>query len=62
MLGKYYEETASQESNVIMRQYREVLKVHSGWEDGYFYLAKYYDKIMNTLLANDQSTGLSRKG
>ena len=46
LLGKYYEETASQEANIIMAQYKQVLRVHSEWEDGYFHLAKYYDKIM----------------
>ena len=53
-LAKYCEETASWESNVIMRQYKEATRINPHWEDGYFYIAKYYDKIMTTLIANDR--------
>ncbi|KAK2190032.1 hypothetical protein NP493_91g01005 [Ridgeia piscesae] len=54
LLGNYCEETASWESNAIMRQYKEVIKVHSEWEDGYFHIAKYYDKIMTNLIESDR--------
>ena len=54
MLGRYSEETASWESNAIMKQYKEVMKVHSKWEDGYFYIAKYYDRIMTTLIETER--------
>ncbi|KAI0215805.1 Serine/threonine-protein kinase ATR [Lamellibrachia satsuma] len=54
LLGNYCEETASWESNAIMRQYKEVIKVHSDWEDGYFHIAKYYDKIMTNLIESDR--------
>lgn len=29
-----------------MKQYKEAQKVNLEWEDGYFYIGKYYDKIM----------------
>ena len=54
LLGQYCEETASQESNTILKLYRDVVKVHEEWEDGYFYLASYYDKILCKVF--DQST------
>ncbi|KAK2144551.1 hypothetical protein LSH36_748g02080 [Paralvinella palmiformis] len=54
LLGRYREETASCESNAIMRQYRDVQQVHSEWEDGYFYTGKYYDKIMVQLIETEK--------
>ena len=54
LLSQYCEETASMESNAIVKQYREVQKVHNEWEDGYFYVAKYYDKIMTKLFPTDR--------
>ena len=54
LLGQYCEETASWESNAIVRQYKEVTTIHPAWEDGFFSLAKYYDKIMNTLVEIDR--------
>ena len=60
LLGRYSEETASWESNDIMKQYKEVIRVHQDWEDGYFYLAKYYDKVMATLFV--ESDKVAKKG
>lgn len=53
-LSRYNEETCSCESNTIVKQFKEVKDVHKEWEDGYFYTAKYYDKIMTTLIDNDR--------
>lgn len=49
LLGRYSEEMSSWESNAIVRQYKEVTQVHQQWEDGYFYMGQYYDKIMSNL-------------
>ena len=45
-LGRMSEETASLESNDIVKQYKEVKDVHGKWEDVHFYLGRYYDKLM----------------
>lgn len=50
LFGNYSEETSSMESNAIMKQYKEVIEANMEWEDGHFYLARYYDKIMTTLI------------
>ena len=50
LYGRYSEETSNKESNAIVKQYKEVIEVNPEWEDGHFYLAKYFDKIMTTLI------------
>ncbi|ESO92356.1 hypothetical protein LOTGIDRAFT_190706 [Lottia gigantea] len=50
LYGRYSEETSSMESNSIVKQYKDVIDVLPNWEDGHFYLANYYDKIMTTLI------------
>ena len=62
MHGRYSEETASLESNTIMRQYREVSQVHSQWEDGFFFMAKYYDKIMTKLIVESGESRPEKRG
>lgn len=42
------------ESNSIVKQYKEVIKVNGKWEDGYFHVAKYYDKIMTSIFSPDR--------
>ena len=59
LLGNYCEETSSWESNAIMKYYKEVVKVNAQFEEGYFYIAKYYNKIMNNLVEVDK---LEKKG
>ncbi|XP_048255679.1 serine/threonine-protein kinase ATR-like isoform X1 [Haliotis rufescens] len=50
LYGRYSEDTSSLESNAIMKQYKDVIDIYPRWEDGHFYLAKYYDKIMMALI------------
>ena len=38
------------QSNSIVKLYKDVIEIHPEWEDGHFYLAKYYDKIMTTII------------
>ncbi|XP_063067093.1 serine/threonine-protein kinase ATR [Engraulis encrasicolus] len=45
LMGRLMEETANFESNAIMKTYRDVTTLLPEWEDGNFYLAKYYDKV-----------------
>ncbi|CAH1797711.1 unnamed protein product [Owenia fusiformis] len=52
--GMYSEETSSIESNEIVKRYRDVIDMNPTWEDGHFYLAKYYDKIMVHLTNSDR--------
>uniref|UniRef100_A0AAY5ESI2 Serine/threonine-protein kinase ATR n=1 Tax=Electrophorus electricus TaxID=8005 RepID=A0AAY5ESI2_ELEEL len=52
LVGRYMEETANSESNAIMKIYREVTTLLPEWEDGNFYLAKYYDKLMPMITDN----------
>ena len=59
LLGKYCEETSSWESNTIMKKYKEVVKIHNSFEEGYFYIAKFYNKIMTNLVDSDR---LEKKG
>lgn len=49
LYGKYSEEVSNLEINAIVKQYRDVIDVCPEWEDGYFHLAKYYDKVMNNM-------------
>ena len=48
------------ESNAIVKQYKEVIEVNPQMEGGYFYLAKYFDKIMTTLI--EDKDDISRQG
>ncbi|KAK6188750.1 hypothetical protein SNE40_004864 [Patella caerulea] len=50
LYGRYSEETSSMESNAIVKRYKDVIDILPNWEDGHFYLANYYDKIMTTLI------------
>ena len=49
LLGMYREDTSSWESNDIVKQYKSVLLLNPKWEDGYFHLARYYDKVMTSI-------------
>ncbi|KAJ8029668.1 Serine/threonine-protein kinase ATR [Holothuria leucospilota] len=46
LIGRCMEDTAKFESNSVMKQYKEVVDIHPEWEDGHFYMAKYYDRLM----------------
>ena len=50
LCGRYSEDTSSMQSNSIVKLYKDVIEIHPEWEDGHFYLAKYYDKIMTTII------------
>ncbi|XP_068136880.1 serine/threonine-protein kinase ATR isoform X2 [Hyperolius riggenbachi] len=52
LLGRFMEETANFESNAVMKKYKDVTSLLPEWEDGHFYLAKYYDKLMPMLTDN----------
>ncbi|TRY93692.1 hypothetical protein DNTS_029400 [Danionella cerebrum] len=52
LVGRYMEETANFESNAIMKTYKDVTQLLPEWEDGNFYLAKYYDKVMPMVTDN----------
>ncbi|XP_067898685.1 serine/threonine-protein kinase ATR isoform X4 [Heterodontus francisci] len=52
LVGRFMEETANFESNAVMKKYKEVTTLLADWEDGHFYLAKYYDKLMPMVTDN----------
>uniref|UniRef100_A0AAV2JJ36 Serine/threonine-protein kinase ATR n=1 Tax=Knipowitschia caucasica TaxID=637954 RepID=A0AAV2JJ36_KNICA len=52
LVGHFMEETANFESNAIMKVYKDVTNLLPEWEDGNFYLAKYYDKVMPMVTDN----------
>jgi len=56
-LGRYWDETASCESNAVVRQLKEVTLVHPEWEDGFFYVATYYDKVMMAVVDRPEKRG-----
>ncbi|XP_047134569.1 serine/threonine-protein kinase atr isoform X1 [Hydra vulgaris] len=45
--AKWMEDTESYEPNAVLLQYKEAVNEFSSWEKGHFYLAKYYEKLMN---------------
>lgn len=52
LVGRFMEETANFESNAIMKVYKDVTNLLPELEDGNFYLAKYYDKVMPMVTDN----------
>ncbi|XP_044288721.1 serine/threonine-protein kinase ATR isoform X2 [Varanus komodoensis] len=52
LVGRFMEETANFESNAVMKKYKDVTVCLPEWENGHFYLAKYYDKVMPTVTEN----------
>ncbi|CAL1526088.1 unnamed protein product, partial [Lymnaea stagnalis] len=50
LYGCYSEETSNLETNSIVKLYKDVIEICPQWEHGYFHLAKYYDRIMNTMI------------
>ncbi|XP_045440082.1 serine/threonine-protein kinase ATR isoform X5 [Pipistrellus kuhlii] len=52
LVGRFMEETANFESNAVMKKYKDVTLFLPEWEDGHFYLAKYYDKLMPMVTDN----------
>ncbi|XP_016893203.1 serine/threonine-protein kinase ATR isoform X2 [Cynoglossus semilaevis] len=52
LVGRFMEETANFESNAVMKTYKDVTTLLPEWEDGNFYLAKYYDKVMPMVTEN----------
>lgn len=45
------------ESNAILKRYRDVLDICHDWEDGHFYLAQYYDRLMTSIMPEKEKSG-----
>lgn len=43
------EEMEYYEVEKVLAQYKDVISKHFMWEKGHFYLAKYYEKLMNSV-------------
>eukprot|EP00794_Sanderia_malayensis_P008013 gene8012-8872_t len=46
-LGRWMEESESHEPQPILNQYKDVVGKNGEWEKSHFFLAKYYQKVMN---------------
>ncbi|XP_041465563.1 serine/threonine-protein kinase ATR-like [Lytechinus variegatus] len=57
LVGRFMEDTAKFQSNSVMKQYMSVTEVNSEWEDGHFYLAKYYDRLMLSFADRPEKAG-----
>ena len=57
MVGQFMEDTAKFESNSVMKQYKDVVDVNPEWENGHFYLAMYYDKVMQNVTDRPEKAG-----
>ncbi|GFR86846.1 serine/threonine-protein kinase atr, partial [Elysia marginata] len=60
LYGKYSEETSNLETNAVVKLYRDVIEICPDWEDGYFHLAKYYDRVMNMII--DEKERVEKQG
>jgi serine/threonine-protein kinase ATR len=52
-VGRWMEKTAHYDTQTILKQYKSVVAVCPQLESGHFYLAKYYERLMN-LFASDK--------
>ncbi|XP_065918364.1 serine/threonine-protein kinase ATR-like isoform X5 [Dysidea avara] len=57
LLARWMEGTARYETQAVLKQYKNVLGQRPEFEDGHFYLAKYYDRLM-AFLAGDRPSKL----
>ncbi|KAK3088453.1 hypothetical protein FSP39_019387 [Pinctada imbricata] len=62
LYGRYSDETCNLESNAILKRYKEVTDIYNNYEDGHFYMANYYDKIMTMLLEDKAGPDPSKQG
>ncbi|RUS83841.1 hypothetical protein EGW08_008382 [Elysia chlorotica] len=60
LYGRYSEETSNLETNAVVKLYRDVIEICPDWEDGYFHLAKYYDRVMNMII--DEKERVEKQG
>ncbi|XP_023240203.1 serine/threonine-protein kinase ATR-like [Centruroides sculpturatus] len=61
MLARYSEESALVESNSLLQMYQEIVNINPNWEDSYFYLAKYFDRVLNSIEKLDRKIELAGK-
>ncbi|KAL8622808.1 hypothetical protein ACOMHN_026929 [Nucella lapillus] len=50
LYGRYCEETSNQESNAIVKRYKDVIEIAPEWEMGHFQLAQYYERVMTGIV------------
>ena len=49
LLASYYDQTGNAEMNTVIKYYRNVTEISKNWEEGWFRLAGYYDRLWNNL-------------
>ncbi|XP_064394848.1 serine/threonine-protein kinase ATR-like [Halichondria panicea] len=52
LIGKWMEDTAHCDTQTVLKQYKNVITVMPEFEDGHFYLGKYYDRLMTVLASH----------
>ena len=45
LLARYYDETSNADSPTIIKYYKEVTEIGRSWEEGWFHMAGYYDRL-----------------
>ncbi len=60
MLARYYDQTGNADMSSIIAYYREVVEINKNWEDGWFFLASYYDRLWNSLDERDAHGDVAR--
>ena len=49
LLASYYDQTGNADMNTIIKYYKNVTEISKNWEEGWFRLAGYYDRLWNNL-------------
>ncbi|CAM1327849.1 ATR (predicted) [Pycnogonum litorale] len=49
LLARYIDDSASLDSESVVKMYRKVVDLAPEWEDAHFYIGQLYDKIMQTI-------------
>ena len=60
LLARYYDQTGNADMSSIIQYYKEVVEINKQWEEGWFYLAQYYDRLWNSLEVKDSHGDVAR--
>ena len=60
LLARYYEQTGNADMSSVITYYKEVVDVNRNWEEGWFFLAQYYDRLWNSLEVKDNHGDVAR--
>ena len=60
LLAWYYHQTGNADMSSIIQYYKDVVEINKQWEEGWFYLAQYYDRLWNSLEVKDSHGDVAR--